>query len=76
MLATTAAATTATAAGFTAITSSVVDPVVANAYEKAYPLELQSTPYNEIGNLSNSLPILNEEQLSNKKGQGCGLLAY
>jgi len=63
MLATTAA----TAAGFTsAITTS---PEPANAYEEAYPLELISTPINEIETSTNSLSKLNEERLSNKKAK-------
>ncbi|KAL7538672.1 hypothetical protein ACHAXR_008726 [Thalassiosira sp. AJA248-18] len=66
MLATTAAAT----AGFTAI-SSTANPIVepANAYEQSYPLELQSTPINEVETSSNSLTKLQEERLTQKKAK-------
>mmetsp|Transcript_15697 Transcript_15697/g.33170 ORF Transcript_15697/g.33170 Transcript_15697/m.33170 type:complete len:478 (+) Transcript_15697:245-1678(+) len=57
-------ATTAVAAGFTAAA-----PEPANAYEQAYPLELQSTPYGDAETSSNSLSKLKEERLSNKKAK-------
>lgn len=59
---------TSAAVGVAAIaTLQITDP--ANAYEQAYPLELQSTPYNEIETPSNSLTKLKEERLSQKKAK-------
>lgn len=58
MLATTAAAIT---------TSTAAEP--ASAYEQAFPVELQSTPVDEIETSSNSLTKLKEERLSNKKAK-------
>ena len=57
-------ATSAAVAGVTAIA-----PDSAEAYEQAYPLELQSTPYGDVETSANSLSKLKEERLSNKKAK-------
>ena len=63
--------TTATAIGFTSISTSAMawhaDP--AFAYEQSYPLELQMTPAGETENSSNSITKRNEERLSYKKAK-------
>ncbi len=57
-------ATLAAVAGVTVI---VLDS--AEAYEQAYPLKLQSTPYGDVETSVNSLSKLKEERLSNKKAK-------
>jgi len=62
--------TTAAATAFTTISPIPgADVSAANAYDQAYPLELTSTPYNEVETSSNSLSKLKEERLSNKKAK-------
>lgn len=57
-------ATTVAAVGLTASA-----PDAVNAYEQAYPIELQSTPYGVVEDSSNSLSKLKEERLTNKKAK-------
>ncbi|KAL7531443.1 hypothetical protein ACHAWF_003771, partial [Thalassiosira exigua] len=59
-----------TAAGFTAaVASSSDESTAANAYEQAYPLELQSASLDEAETSSNSLTKLKEERIANKKAK-------
>ena len=61
-------ATTTTLAAISSVVA-VEQPQPANAYEQAYPLELKSTPFNEVENSSNSLSKLKEERLIQKKAK-------
>jgi len=56
-----------TAATIAVSTTTSADP--ANAYEQAYPLELQSTPIGEYETSANSLSKLKEERMSSKRAK-------
>jgi len=58
-----------TAAGFTSSAATTSSNPTANAYEASYPIELQSTPIDEVETSSNSLSKLKEERLSNKRSK-------